>query len=49
MFLIWFTLGAGVKNLILVLVLLLMFLVESTDVSPSPCGLTFAVELFSLL
>lgn len=49
LFLIGFTLGAGLKNLILVLVLPLMFLAESTDVSPSPCGLTLGVEVFSLL
>lgn len=42
LFLTGFTLGLGLKNWVLVLVLPLNFLADSTDVSSSPCGLTFA-------
>lgn len=42
-FLIGFTLGLGLKNWVLVLLLPLIFLADFAHVSSSPCGLTFAI------
>lgn len=38
-----FTLGLGLKNLVLILILPWIFLVDSTDILSSSCSLTFTI------